>query len=261
MKNILFFVGLFVVSLTLGFYFYLNSSKDDVLLKVENKITDTNNKVQNQIENITETIAPKPTVMLNSGIPNKHLIETTFVPQSPEKNWDQPWQDACEEAALLTAYYYLENQSPDLSQIKKDLLSLISFEESVGIKKDANLSELSDLTLKHLNYRSQIIDNPTLEEIKTYISKDIPVIVPASGKKLFAENKHFNSGGPYYHALTILGYDDNKNKFIVHDVGTQHGAYFKYSYTLLMDSIHDFPESKNKEDIETGPRRILILVE
>ncbi|MFA4827257.1 MAG: hypothetical protein WC596_03350, partial [Candidatus Shapirobacteria bacterium] len=71
--------------------------------------------------------------------------------------------------------------------------------------------------------------------------------------------KHFKSGGPYYHNLTILGYDDTKQKFIVHDVGTQFGAYFQYSYDLLMESIHDFPLSGKKEDILIGAKKILIL--
>jgi hypothetical protein len=93
-----------------------------------------------------------------------------------------------------------------------------------------------------------------------YIAKDIPVIVPANGKTLFKENKHFKSGGPWYHNLIILGYDDTKKQFIVHDVGTQFGAYFRYSYQLLMDSIHDFPPSHKKEDIDMGVPRVLVLL-
>ena len=107
---------------------------------------------------------------------------------------------------------------------------------------------------------SKIIDNPTIDQIKNYLSQDIPVVVTANGKTLYAENKHFKSGGPYYHSLTILGYDDDKNQFTVHDVGTQFGAYFKYSYSLLMESIHDFPESGKKEDINSGEKRVLILL-
>ena len=84
-----------------GFYLYSNTKKNP---KIEQKIVDTVNK----IEDIKETIAPKPTKILSSGYPDKHLIKTIFVPQAPEKNWDQPWQDACEEAALLTVHYYYQ---------------------------------------------------------------------------------------------------------------------------------------------------------
>ena len=137
---------------------------------------------------------------------------------------------------------------------------MISFEETRNYTHDMNISQMATVGEEYLGYKSQIIENPTIEDLKKYISQDIPIIVTANGKTLYQENKHFNSGGPYYHSLVILGYDDDKNQFIVHDVGTQFGAYFKYSYNLLMESIHDFPKSGHKEDINSGEKRVLILL-
>jgi hypothetical protein len=224
--------------------------------KIENKITQTVEK----IEEVKETIAPKPTKILESGLPNKHLIETAFVEQAPEKNWDQPWQDACEEASLLTVDFYYKNKltTPDFT--KENILNMISFEETRNYTHDMTISQMSIVGEEYLGYKSEIINNPTIDQIKKYISQNIPVIVTANGKTLYAENKHFKSGGPYYHSLVILGYDDDKNQFTVHDVGTQFGAYFKYSYSLLMESIHDFPISGLKEDINSGEKRVLILL-
>lgn len=226
-------------------FFYLNRTK--INEKIETKIQNTSN----QIEQIKETVLPQP---------NIHLIQTAFVPQAPEKNWDQPWQDACEEAALLTVDYFYKKQNPSIAQIKNDILSMINFEDKQGWGKDVNVEQMSQIGSKYLNYKTQIINNPTIDQIKTFISQNIPVVVPANGKTLFKENKYFSSGGPYYHSLVILGYNDTKNQFTVHDVGTQHGAYFKYSYSLLMDSIHDFPANGRKEDIQTGDKRVLVLL-
>ena len=179
--------------------------------------------VSQQIDNILETITP-------TGILDKHLINATFVPQAPEKNWDEPWQNACEEAALLTVDYYYQNKSPNIQTIKADLQNLIKTPNDIGV------SEMSNYLPQ---YKSIIISNPTINEMKEYLAKDIPIIVPTNGKILYKENKFFNNQGPEYHNIVILGYDDNKQKFTVHDVGTQHGAYFKYSYKLLMESIMD----------------------
>lgn len=235
--------------------------------QIEQKIIDTSNKIEikvadttNNIENAIETIAPKPTRILSDGYPNKYLIKTTFVPQAPEKNWDQPWQDACEEAALLTVHYYYQQSNPDNQIIKTDILKMIDFEKQQSFKYDMNLQEMELVSQNYLGYTTKIIENPTINEIKDYIIKGIPVIIPASGKILYQENKHFKQQGPYYHNLTILGYDDDQKKFIVHDVGTQFGAYFKYSYSLLLDSIHDFPVSRNKQDINTGDKKVLVLL-
>jgi len=192
---------------------------------------------------------------------NHYLIKTAFIQQSPEKNWDEPWQDACEEASLLTVDYFYKNINSITTEENRDaILKMIEFENTQNFTNDMNISQMVVVAQEYLNYQTKTIDNPTIDDIKKYISKNIPVIITASGKILYEENKHFNSGGPYYHSLVVLGYDDTKQKFIVHDVGTKAGAYFKYSYDLLINSIHDFPDSNNKEDINNGEKRILILL-
>ena len=205
--------------------------------------------------NPTNSSSPTPT-----SFPAKHLIKTTFIPQAPQQNWDQPWQDACEEAALLTVAFYYQNQHPDQEEIVSSILDMVDYQTSQGFKKDVNIDQMALIATDYLHLKSQIILQPTLTKIKDYLIQNIPVIIPANGKQLFAENRHFNDGGPYYHNLVILGYDDKKKQFTVHDVGTRHGAYFKYSYRLLMDSIHDFPPSERKQDINLGDKKALVLL-
>jgi len=212
------------------------------------------------IADIKETIAPVPSVIKKDGLPDKHLIKTAFIPQSPEKNWDQPWQDACEEASLLTVKFYYQEQSPDVPTILSDYQQIFSYEIQNNWPHDINLSKMAQISKDMFKLNPQIINDPTVEIIKKYIAKDIPIIVTANGKTLFAENKHFKSGGPWYHSLVILGYDDNTSKFIVHDVGTQFGAYYKYSYAVLFDSLHDLPATGLKEQINSGDKKILVLL-
>lgn len=210
---------------------------------------------------IVETIIPVPTTIdIKTGLADKHQIKTAFIPQAPEKNWDQPWQDACEEAALLTAHYYYLARNPDISTLLSEYQKIFDYEFSKNWTHDVNLSQMATISAELWGYKTKIIDNPSLDDLKIYLSQDIPIIVPANGKTLFKENTHFKSGGPWYHNLVILGYDDSKKLFTVHDVGTQFGAYFHYSYDLLLESIHDFPASQKKEDIDSGIRRVLLLL-
>ena len=203
----------------------------------------------------TPTSFPTPT-----PFPSKHLIKTTFIPQAPEKNWDQPWQDACEEAALLTVAFYYQDSQPSQEDIVRSILDMINYETAHEFKKDVNIDQMALIATDYLNLETEIMLQPDLDKIKNYLVQDIPVIIPANGKQLFVENPNFANGGPYYHSLVILGYDDRKKQFTVHDVGTRRGAYFKYSYDLLLDSIHDFPPSKKKEDITQGDKKALILL-
>jgi hypothetical protein len=247
-KSIFILILLFTLIFT-GFCLYSKKNR------IERKIITTTQK----IDQIIESVAPKPTKILESGLPDKHLIKTAFIEQAPEKNWSEPWQDACEEAALLTVDYFYKNQTPSVEEQRDAILKMLDFEKTAGFTSDVDISQMATISAEYLGYKPKIVDNPTIEDIKRSISQNVPVIVPAAGKILFKENKHFKSGGPYYHNLTILGYDDTKQKFIVHDVGTQFGAYFQYSYDLLIESIHDFPLSGKKEDILTGAKKILIL--
>ena len=249
MKNKIVLFIVIILSITLGVLAYQHRGT----VKKELLIANTN------IQSAKATIIPQPTQMLASGIPNYHLIRTAFIPQAPDKNWDQPWQDACEEASLLTFYYYYQNQTPTIAQIKAKIIDMISYEDKQGWGTSINTTQIKQIADSYLGYSSEIISNPTIEDLKKYVSQNIPVLVPAAGKILFAENKFFNEGGPLYHALVIVGYDDTQQKFIVHDVGTQHGAYFRYSYDLLMTSIHDLPPSGNINDILQGDKKVLII--
>jgi hypothetical protein len=224
--------------------------------KIETKV----DRVVEYVSDVKETIVPVPTKILESGIPDKHLIKTAFIPQAPEKNWDQPWQDACEEASLLTLKYFYKGSVPSTAQLLSDYQQIFSYESDNGLTHDININSMSQVATNILHLNPQIIENPKLDDIKKFLAKDIPIIITANGKTLYQENKNFKSGGPWYHSLVILGYDDNIGKFIVHDVGTQHGAYFKYTYELLLKSIHDFPISNHKQDIDQGDRKALVLL-
>jgi hypothetical protein len=247
-------VFLLILGLTLVYLKFLSPKFSP---KIENKI----NQVNIQVENIKETIAPEPTKMLANGLPNKYLIKTVFIQQAPDKNWSEPWQDACEEASLITVDYFYKNISSVTTEENHNaILKMIEFENTQNFTSDMNISQMTVVAQKYLNYQTKIINSPSVNDLKEYLVQNIPIIVPANGKILYQENKHFNDGGPYYHNIVILGYDDTKNQFIVHDVGTKAGAYFHYSYSLLMESIHDFPVSGNKEDINSGAKRVLVLL-
>lgn len=189
-----------------------------------------------------------------------NTIQTTFVEQAPEKNWDQPWQDACEEAGLLTAIYYKQNQKPTTKKIVADLKDIFIYETKQGWNHDIPLKNLAQIAEKKYGYKTKIIENPTVEDLTSQIDQKHPIIVPANGKILFKENKNFKAGGPYYHNIVILGYNKDKKQFIVHDVGTRKGAYFKYTFDLLMSAIHDLPPSGEKKDIQIGAKRVMILL-
>lgn len=187
-------------------------------------------------------------------------IVTQFIPQSPEKNWDQPWQDACEEASLITVDNYYRAQTLTQAEMLQRYQQMFDYEAQQGWGHDIDNQKMSQIATDLLGYQTKIITQPTLADLKYYLDRQIPLIVTANGKTLYRENRHFKSGGPWYHSLVILGYNDSTQKFTVHDVGTQFGAYYQYSYQLLLDSIHDLPSGGQKEMIAQGEKKFLVLL-
>jgi hypothetical protein len=65
-----------------------------------------------------------------------------------------------------------------------------------------------------------------------------PVIIPSHGKSL--KNKYFVGGGPHYHVFVLSGYDDETKEFIAEEPGTNFGARYRYSYTTIINAMHDY---------------------
>ncbi len=184
-------------------------------------------------------------------IPEKINLDVPFTSQAPEKNWGQPWQDACEEVAILMldAYYKKYNLSPLFA--KDEIIKMVEWEETRNFGRSIEIKEIKEIFSDYFNDKSQVIENPTIEQIKQYVAGGNPVLVVADGKVL--PNPYFRNGGPVYHALIIRGYTEDS--FITNDPGTQFGENFKYKYNDLMNAIHEW----NGGDVKNGRKVILVI--
>lgn len=191
--------------------------------------------------------------VLSEDLPAEINLPVPFTSQAPEKNWDQPWQDACEEAAILMfdAYYKEYNLSPLFA--RDEIIKMVDWEEKMGWGLSIEIEKVQELTEYYSNnLKTKIIENPTVEQIKKIIAGGNIILVVADGKVL--PNPHYRNGGPEYHALIIRGYTDKT--FITNDPGTQFGENFEYKYDDLMGAIHDW----NEGNVKNG-RKVVMTVE
>lgn len=200
----------------------------------------------------TVTSSPKE----ESPLPETMNLSLSFTSQAPEKNWEQPWQDACEEAAVLMmdAYYREYKLTPLIA--KDEILKMVAWEEQRSWDRSIEIEKIQTIFDEYLEYRKiekkiKIVENPTVQDIKSFLAHGQPVLAVADGKVL--PNPHFQNGGPVYHALVIKGY--TAEKFITDDPGTQFGENFQYTYTDLMDALRDW----NGGDVKNGRRVVLVI--
>jgi len=208
-------------------------------------------------ETVDKKEAKKKISENNWEIPKEVNLEVTFFSQAPDGVWTLPWKEACEEASIAQAIYFVRDEPLSKATYKEDINNLTELVELKywNGRVDTNMKETAEILESYYWYTDyEIIDNPSVEQLKQELAQWHPIVAPFAGKKL--GNSFFTDGGPRYHVLVIVWY--NEEFFLTNDVWTSRGENFTYSYETIMDSLHDFvPTSKG--DITDGAKRVIVL--
>ena len=206
--------------------------------------------------NFNTEVVPEKQKIQQVEIPSSYYIEgVPFTVQAPHANWDDPYQEACEEASIIMVDYFFRNSELSADQANREILQIVNWEQSNGYGQDVTAAELKTIAEDYYGYTARVSENVSAESIMYEVSKGNPVILPVAGRKL--KNPYFSGEGPFFHMLVVIGYD--KRNFITHDPGTKRGENYEYSHDVLVNAIHDW--TGIKEEIETGAKRIIIIEE
>lgn len=188
--------------------------------------------------------------------PKEINLRVPFYSQASDADWSLPWKEACEEASIALAYYFVQWRTLTKEQFKDDILGMVELQKQLFWKYiDTSIAETAILLEEFYNYHNyEIIENPTLDDLKYHLARWHPIVAPFSGKKLW--NSFFTSGGPRYHMLVIVWYNDTF--FFTNDVGTSRWENFAYSYETILNALHDLIPL-GEGDILTWEKRVLVL--
>lgn len=167
-------------------------------------------------------------------------LAVPFTPQAPDADWSQPWQDGCEEAALLMVDAFNRQDKSTLlpaSVTKQKIADMVKWqEERFGKHKDIGVDEMAIVAKEYLGYTKVTVNKEAnLTQIKAELSRGKPVIVPAAGQLL--NNPFFTPPGPAYHVFVITGFKGDT--FIANENGTRRGRNYEYSSVVLDRALHD----------------------
>lgn len=187
--------------------------------------------------------------------PSEINLNVPFFPQAPDADWSMPWQEACEEAAVLLAYYYVTGQSPTKEEFKADIQKLVDWEiENYGQYEHTDVEQTIGMLLANWSLdigHWTLLENPSVEDLKAELAQGNPIVAPFAGRQL--GNPFYSGEGPLYHMMVIKGYDEEN--FITNDVGTKRGENFIYPYETIMSAMHEWDD----EDINMGGQKVIIL--
>ena len=197
-----------------------------------------------------DALAKKPA----EPAPTSANLAVPFTSQAPFAVWDVIHEDTCEEASILMVTKYFEGVSANLDPQTADdaLLAMVDAETKAGLSTSLTAAELGSFAESYFaSIDAKVIEDPTVGEIKGYVQKGVPVIVPAAGREL--GNPFYAGEGPLYHYFVIRGYDGDS--FITNDPGTRRGENYTYAQSVIMSAMGDW----NDGDPANGAKRILIL--
>ncbi|MFH1866712.1 MAG: C39 family peptidase [Patescibacteria group bacterium] len=185
-----------------------------------------------------------------------HLIKILKVPftvQAPHANWDMPYQEACEEAAMIMVADFVSGRN-DLrlppEEADQRILALIAWEEEQGYAIDVTAAEVAKILSERWGIGAEIRSYDA-EKLRSEIVLGKPVILPAAGRLL--GNPYFRNPGPLYHMLVVKGYEGEE--FITNDPGTRRGENFRYHYSVFDRAVHDW----NGGEVENGEQVMIII--
>ncbi len=233
------------------------------MLEVNEQIIEEQNDTE---EKVTKKQKKKKVQELEvkTVIPESINLDVPFTCQAPHQNWDMPWQEACEEAALMMIDHYIKkdygNVEMPKDQANTEIVEMVDWQEkNWGGHYDLTAEEIAELVRDYYGYENvEVKYDITVDDIKEEVGQGNPVLLPSAGRML--ANPHFTAPGPVYHALVVVGYDENG--FITNDPGVWQGYKFRYSFDNLYNSIHDFVEgtSKANPDPLLQGRQVMVVI-
>lgn len=212
----------------------------------EEKMALPSPKTEYSIQNTEFSQTPTP-------IPEELNLNVPFTSQAPSANWDYTHEEACEEVAILMANRYFQGRGiASADDAEAGLQEIIAWEkENLGFFESTTAKESARVITEMLGLKAEIVENPTIDQIKQAIAENKLVIVPAAGREL--GNPFYKSPGPLYHFLLIKGF--TKTQFITNDPGTKRGANYPYDFDVVLNANHDW----NGGNI-SGGQRVVILI-
>ncbi|MFA6436354.1 MAG: hypothetical protein WCW30_04445, partial [Candidatus Gracilibacteria bacterium] len=149
---------------------------------ITDSTTFTSHSGETEIVATPET--PSSVVESSTDLPAEINLDVLFYSQAPTSDWGMPYQEACEEASLLLAYYYATDQHDvTRDEFHQDLLAMVDFETNYfGQYQHTTIAQTAEMATVYLNFTNyEIVDNPTVDQLKEFLAAGDVIVAPFAG--------------------------------------------------------------------------------
>lgn len=205
------------------------------------------------IPTITPEVKAVVTPVPTAALPDSTLITVPYAVQAPFANWDALHEDACEETSLIMVKHFLDGiPIASKQQADQEITDLVHWEEQNGYGPSITLQQLNQIAKDHFGLTNGVVvTDASIKDIKSELAAGHPMIMGMAGRYL--GNPHFTAGGPNYHMLVALGYD--QTGFITNDPGIWQGQKYPYTYEIFYNALHNW----DPQNILNGQKAYLVF--
>lgn len=254
LKKIIFLVIFVAFLISLVYYFKTNQKQASIPTNTQNQTLKSEAEEVPSLESEWENQSNTVTEKLVSPI--DHAL-VPFTPQAPTANWDELHNEACEEASLIMASEYFNNNHTkllDSTFVEEEISKLTNWQDAnLGYHLDTTTEETANIAKSVYGLTTEVLEGVNEEQIKNALSEGKLVILSFDGRLL--RNPYFKQPGPPHHMILITGFDGNN--FITNDPGTKRGREFKYSFETLFTAAGDWSHSIKAVNTE---KKLTLLV-
>lgn len=236
-------LGLIIIAGIFFLVYFVQSKQKKSAVDIPAVTIDQTNVFNQGSGSTTTEITKEPEA--EPATPTKYLLKVAFQSQAPFGDWSEPYENACEEAAIIIAEHYLQNKSLSKEQMKSEIDASVAWQmANWGKHSDLDADQTLKLAEDYFHLSGKVVGNYSLGDIKKYISLGVPALAPTEGQML--GNPNFRGAGPEYHMIVLIGYDDLQGIFITNDPGTRKGEKYIYKYQTVLDAISGPKKSMEK---------------
>jgi len=223
-----------------------NLKKSELLL--DNNKVKINTSLNQEISIIPKANADKKIIKLNKNID----LEVQFYSQSPFWKWWVIFNDTCEEASALIAVNYIKGIEMTREEFRDELLKMVDWENDIFWDyKHTDVDQTAKMLSDYLSFSNyEILENPTIKDIKTNLKDENIIIAPFYWIWL---NPHYTWKWPEYHFMVIKWY--TQHSFIAHDVWSNYWENYQYSQQILLERLHDY----DSVSVKNWKKRLIVL--